>query len=79
MWRWNKVNNQTSTQDRGNIFTLVVAVLGLVKIIAGLFGYNLGIDDADINEIANYVAIIAAFGGVVLNNHLKSKSFKKVK
>lgn len=64
-------------QDRGNIITLIVAILGLVKIIAELFGYNLGLTNERINEIANGVSVIVVAVGVLLNNHYKSKSFKK--
>lgn len=64
-------------QDRGNVITLVVAILGLVKIIADLFGYNLGLTDEDINKAADYVATIFVITGIVLNNHHKSTSFRK--
>lgn len=66
-------------QDRGNIITLVVALLSLVKIISELAGYNLGLDDAKINEFANHVAVIILAVGIILNNHAKSTTFKKEK
>lgn len=64
-------------QDRGNIITLVVAILSLVKISTDLAGYDLGLDNNKINEIANHVAIIGLAVGVIFNNHFKSTSFKK--
>ncbi|WP_371017374.1 hypothetical protein [Pseudalkalibacillus sp. JSM 102089] len=64
-------------QNRGNVYTLVLAILGLTKLISEVF-FNFSLfSDSDIDQIANYVAVIVAVGGLYLNNSLKSTTFKK--
>jgi uncharacterized membrane protein len=62
--------------DRGNIYTLVIGILGAIKLILQAFGIDIITDDA-IDAIANGVAAVVAIIAVLLHNHPKKKNFKK--
>lgn len=57
-------------QNKGNIITFVVALLGLIKLTAQAFGYDLGFDAEWVNAVANDIAIVVTLGGLFLHNHL---------
>ena len=46
--------------------TLVVAILGAVKLVTDAFGVTV-LDDAQINAIANGVAALATVVGILIN------------
>jgi uncharacterized membrane protein len=54
-----------------NVASLVIAILGALKLVLQAFGYNV-LDDATINTIANCVAAIVTLYGVVAT-HLRHK------
>ena len=50
--------------------TLVVAILGAVKLVTDAFGVTV-LDDAQINAIANGVAALATVVGILINRDAK--------
>ena len=50
--------------------TLVVAILGAVKLVTDAFGVT-ALDDAQINAIANGVAALATVVGILINRDAK--------
>lgn len=67
----------TNHQDRGNVYTLVIALIGLAKIICQIFGLDWGISDEQANDIANGIAALFAAFGVYFNHSIFKRSFKK--
>jgi len=55
-----------------NYATLVISLLGAVKLTAQAFGYSF-ISDELINEIANFVSVVITFAGVIMT-HTKDNS-----
>lgn len=54
-----------------NPFTFTVALLGAAKMVLQAFGYDV-IDDTMINSIANGVAAVATFVGVMMSHRKKT-------
>ncbi|MDP4549863.1 hypothetical protein Q9251_03100 [Alkalihalobacillus macyae] len=64
-------------QNRGNVYTFVLALLCIAKMVSEAFFNFTFISDEEINELANNVAIVVVAVAVYLNNNPKSTTFKK--
>jgi hypothetical protein len=51
--------------DKRTIYTLAASTLGAAKLVLDSFGVHI-ITDATVNDVANAVATIATFGGVIV-------------
>jgi len=53
--------------QKGNVVTLIIAILGALKLVLEAAGYDI-ITDQNINDIANGIAALVTVVGVVINH-----------
>jgi uncharacterized membrane protein len=62
--------------DKRTIYTLAASTLGAAKLVLDSFGVHV-ITDATVNDVANAVATIATFGGVIVAHFHQRKQAKQ--
>lgn len=73
-----KMMRATVQFTKTNTAAVIVTVLGAVKIALSAFGVNLGINDTQVNDIANGVAALVTVAGPLVSYILHRKTVKKV-
>ena len=53
--------------QKGNVITLIIAILGALKLVLNAFGIDI-ITDQNINDIANGIAAIVTVVGVIISH-----------